>query len=198
MAGSERRAGQQKLCTICGVDVSAVKRVKDRHGNYYCDMCWNTKINESGCSPGDVTPTALSPSSSATDLVAEPLTQLKQSWEYMWKPEMAFGGLAIAGAIGFLLPMLLFDESTGAVRILAIGWMCLGGVAGVVCGGAIPYYLARRTAAAYGIAKYFDLSVPEMWAGSTLVPGFGLLAVCVLDTKAQKELKEKGALAHGK
>jgi hypothetical protein len=210
MTQKPQRTDQRKLCTVCGADISSRKRIKDRHGNYYCEPCWAAALSGGAAGSDMLAAKAPAQESRSDAIVSEmakdiadavsppnPLDQLKRSWEYMWKPEMAFGGFALAGAVGFLLPMLLFDESTGAARIVAIIWMCLGGAVGAVCCLAIPYYLVRRTAAAFGIARYFDLSVPEMWAASTLVPGLGLLTVFVLDSKAQKELKESGALAPG-
>lgn len=36
-----------KLCTNCGLDVSAQKRVKDAQGRYYCHPCWNAQAGAS-------------------------------------------------------------------------------------------------------------------------------------------------------
>lgn len=32
--------GIQKVCCVCGKDVSQTKRTKDTKGNYYCNPCW--------------------------------------------------------------------------------------------------------------------------------------------------------------
>jgi hypothetical protein len=34
-----------KLCTACGIDVAGQKRTKDTAGRYYCQPCWQAKID---------------------------------------------------------------------------------------------------------------------------------------------------------
>jgi hypothetical protein len=42
-----------KICTICGIDVSQTRRVKDSKGNYYCQSCYSKRA------PGAAVPAAL-------------------------------------------------------------------------------------------------------------------------------------------
>lgn len=36
----------QKICSLCGQDVSTQKRTKDTQGNYYCAACWTIKVSQ--------------------------------------------------------------------------------------------------------------------------------------------------------
>jgi hypothetical protein len=33
-----------KLCTGCGSDITRAKRAKDAKGNYYCAVCWKSRL----------------------------------------------------------------------------------------------------------------------------------------------------------
>jgi hypothetical protein len=37
-------AGGGKLCSVCGEDVSARPRTKDKHGRYFCTPCYERAI----------------------------------------------------------------------------------------------------------------------------------------------------------
>jgi hypothetical protein len=40
----ESRMPAAKTCVVCGIDVVNVKRVKDPHGNYYCQVCYDARL----------------------------------------------------------------------------------------------------------------------------------------------------------
>jgi hypothetical protein len=43
---------QRKFCTICHVDISQSKRVKNEQGQYYCPSCWQAQL-EASTATGD-------------------------------------------------------------------------------------------------------------------------------------------------
>jgi hypothetical protein len=38
---------KKKICLVCNVDVAQAKRVKDRQGNYFCEVCWHARAAQS-------------------------------------------------------------------------------------------------------------------------------------------------------
>ena len=40
-----------KVCVICSIDVSSIKRVKDPQGNYYCQLCYDAKLADRRARP---------------------------------------------------------------------------------------------------------------------------------------------------
>lgn len=63
-----------KLCTTCGLDVSAQKRVKDAQGRYYCQACWNIKVNPA---PRHVASLTTTEASSGGDLSLDDLAHIE-------------------------------------------------------------------------------------------------------------------------
>ncbi len=36
---------QRKFCSVCHVDISQSKRVKDERGRYHCPSCWQARLD---------------------------------------------------------------------------------------------------------------------------------------------------------
>jgi hypothetical protein len=63
-----------KVCSICSVDVSTQKRVKDAQGRYYCHICWNAKANAPKRHVASLT---TADASSGNDLSLDDLAQIE-------------------------------------------------------------------------------------------------------------------------
>jgi hypothetical protein len=45
---------RQKVCVVCGKDVSQADRIKDPQGNYYCQPCWQASLDAYQALPSDI------------------------------------------------------------------------------------------------------------------------------------------------
>jgi hypothetical protein len=44
---------QRKFCSVCSVDISLTKRVKDKQGHYYCPPCWQAGLDAANATGAD-------------------------------------------------------------------------------------------------------------------------------------------------
>lgn len=65
-----------KVCSVCGMDVSNHKRVKDARGSYYCHPCWNAKANAASV---PVASPAMANASASGDVSLDDLAELESA-----------------------------------------------------------------------------------------------------------------------
>jgi hypothetical protein len=44
---------QRKFCSVCHVDISQSKRVKDERGQYHCPSCWQARLDAAAMTGDD-------------------------------------------------------------------------------------------------------------------------------------------------
>lgn len=111
-----------KTCSICGIDISDEKRVKDDDGRYFCKGCWATKTKNANAPapiPSDHVPTSGLP---WFDKLQNLITSGSQMSDAKWTSmAIIFGGIFAVGLVVLILLLCTLGSLGTLIVIIAAG-----------------------------------------------------------------------------